>query len=96
MKTKFYAIGSTLLCLLMLQGCTSAPASPAPQIIYIGCPTVNPCQIPASDPKNNGDLSADIRRLEHALIACALQVETIKDCQDKLDAQTQEPASGIN
>ncbi|EGQ5293078.1 TPA: phage lysis protein [Enterobacter cloacae subsp. cloacae] len=54
------------------------------------------CPMPASEPVTNGDLSADIRRLEHALIACALQVETIKDCQDKLDAQTQEPASGIN
>lgn len=52
--------------------------------------------MPASEPVTNGDLSADIRRLEHALIACALQVETIKDCQDKFDAQTQKPASGIN
>lgn len=52
--------------------------------------------MPGSEPITNGDLSADIRRLEHTLIACALQVETIKDCQDKLDAQTQQPASGIN
>lgn len=52
--------------------------------------------MPGSEPATNGDLSADIRRLEYALIACALQVETIKDCQDKLDAQTQEPAPGIN
>lgn len=52
--------------------------------------------MPGSEPITNGDLSADIRRLEHALIACALQVETIKDCQDKLDAQTLQPASGIN
>lgn len=52
--------------------------------------------MPGSEPATNGDLSADIRRLEYALIACALQVETIKDYQDKLDAQTQEPASGIN
>jgi hypothetical protein len=52
--------------------------------------------MPASEPATNGDLSADIRRLEHALTACALQVETIKDCQDTRDAQTQEPASGLN
>lgn len=52
--------------------------------------------MPGSEPATNGDLSADISRLEYALVACALQVETIKDCQDKLDAQTQEPASGIN
>ena len=34
--------------------------------------------MPGSEPATNGDLSADIRRLEYALIACALQVETIK------------------
>ncbi len=88
MKTKCYAIGSTLLCLLMLQGCTSAPASPAPQIIYIGCPTVNPCQIPASSPVNNGDLSADIRQLENALAACAVQVDAIKTCQEQYHVKT--------
>lgn len=48
--------------------------------------------MPGSDPKTNGDLSADIRQLETALESCALQVETIKDCQDKTDAQTEEPA----
>jgi len=48
--------------------------------------------MPGSDPKTNGDLSADIRQLETALESCALQVETIKDCQDKTDVQTEEPA----
>ncbi len=52
--------------------------------------------MPASNPTTNGDLSADIRRLEYALTACALQIETLKDCQEKIDAQTQEPASGLN
>lgn len=88
MKTKFYVIGSTLLCLLMLQGCTSAPASPAPQIIYVGCQAVNPCQIPASSPKNNGDLSADIRQLENALAVCAVQVDAIKTCQEQHHVKT--------
>lgn len=88
MKTKLYAIGSTLLCLLTLQGCTSAPASPVPPIIYVGCPTVNPCQIPASRPKNNGDLSADIRQLENALAVCAVQVDTLKNCQEQHHVKT--------
>ncbi|EHM50636.1 hypothetical protein C7387_2340 [Yokenella regensburgei] len=48
--------------------------------------------MPESDPKTNGDLSADIRRLESGLTACALQVKTIKDCQDELDAETEKPA----
>jgi len=52
--------------------------------------------MPGSDPKTNGDLSADIRRLEGALTDCALQVETIKHCQDKLDAETQKPAQSAD
>ena len=48
--------------------------------------------MPGSDPATNGDLSADIRRLEHALAACALQVETVKDCQDKLNEESTQPA----
>ncbi|MGF6270203.1 hypothetical protein ABIE17_002729 [Lelliottia nimipressuralis] len=39
--------------------------------------------MPGSEPMTNGDLSADIRRLEQALITCALQIETIKECQGK-------------
>lgn len=52
--------------------------------------------MPESDPVTNGDLSADIRRLEHALAACALQVETVKDCQDKIDEKSSQPAQGVN
>lgn len=88
MKISNYGTGLTLLCLLTLPGCTSAPASPAPRIIYVGCPKVSPCQIPASRPVTNGDLSADIRQLENALAACAVQVETIKHCQEQHDDKT--------
>ncbi|RYM82374.1 phage lysis protein [Serratia liquefaciens] len=49
---------------------------------------MNPCQIPASHPKNNGDLSADIRQLENALAACAVQVDAIKTCQEKHHVKT--------
>lgn len=52
--------------------------------------------MPGSEPAINGDLSADIRRLEHALTACALQVETVKDCQDKLDEESSQPARSLN
>lgn len=51
--------------------------------------------MPGSDPKTNGDLSADIR-LEGALIACALQVKTVKHCQDELDAEAQKPAQSAD
>ncbi|MNB71245.1 hypothetical protein D3C81_185780 [compost metagenome] len=52
--------------------------------------------MPESEPVTNGDLSADIRRLEQALTACALQIETIKECQDKHYVQTEKPASGVD
>ncbi|NQF23381.1 holin [Enterobacter hormaechei] len=81
---------------MLSAGCAPAPPAPPQHIVYNPGPKGSSCPMPESQPATNGDLSADIRRLEYALIACALQVETIKDCQDKLDAQTQEPASGIN
>ncbi|RRO01867.1 phage lysis protein [Pectobacterium aquaticum] len=37
-------------------------------------------------------MSADNRQLESALVSCALQVETIKHCQEKHHAETQQPA----
>lgn len=52
--------------------------------------------MPESEPATNGDLSADIRRLEYVLTACALQVETVKDCQDKLDEESSQPARSVN
>ncbi|EJU7422553.1 TPA: phage lysis protein [Salmonella enterica subsp. enterica serovar Mississippi] len=52
--------------------------------------------MPGSDPKTNGDLSANIRRLEGALTACALQVKTVKHCQDELDAKAQKPAQSAD
>ena len=52
--------------------------------------------MPGSEPLTNGDLSADIRTLEHALAACALKVETIKNCQDRIDAENEKPAQGAH
>ncbi|ENJ3284725.1 phage lysis protein [Escherichia coli] len=54
------------------------------------------CPMPGSEPVTNGDLSADIRRLEGALTACALKVETVKNCQDKIDEESSQPAPGVN
>lgn len=96
MKMKPFAAGITLLCLMLCVGCTPAPPAPAPVIVVNGCPRVSLCPMPESDPKTNGDLSADIRRLEGALTACALQVKTVKHCQDELDAEAQKPAQGVD
>ena len=96
MKTKIFAAGTALTCLMLCAGCTSAPPVPTPVIVYNACPRVSLCPMPGSDPTTNGDLSADIRRLEGALTACALQVKTIKHCQDELDAEAQKPAQSAD
>jgi hypothetical protein len=95
MKMKPYAAGIALSCLMLCAGCTPA-----------GCASAGHClqRLPEGEllpdagkrPGTNGDLSADIRRLEHALAACALQVETVKDCQDKLDEESTQPARSAN
>ncbi|EQB2041232.1 TPA: Rz1-like lysis system protein LysC [Yersinia enterocolitica] len=82
--------------MLTLSGCTSAPRSPAPTIIYVGCPTVNSCSLPSSSPAVNGDLSADIRQLETALVACGLQVEAVKQCQEQHHVKTQAATPSLN
>ncbi|MEH0832328.1 Rz1-like lysis system protein LysC [Pectobacterium cacticida] len=76
----------------MLSGCTAAPPLTTPTIIYVGCPQVTSCPIPGSSPETNGDLGADNRQLENALVSCALQVETIKHCQEQHHAETQQLA----
>ncbi|EOY5722169.1 Rz1-like lysis system protein LysC [Enterobacter kobei] len=81
---------------MLCAGCTPAPVAPPPVIVYSACPKVSYCPMPESDPVVNGDLSVDVRRLEHALAACALQIETVKDCQDKLDEENNQPAQGVN
>lgn len=89
MRTRLFATGIALSYLMLCAGCTSAPPAPPPLIVYNSCPQVSLCPMPASTPQTNGDLSADIRQLEHALVQCALQVETLKHCQDEINAKTQ-------
>ncbi|WP_244212723.1 Rz1-like lysis system protein LysC [Rahnella woolbedingensis] len=78
---------------MILAGCTSAPPSAPPAIIYIGCPPVSSCPIPASNPTTNEDLSADILHLESALMDCGLQIEAIKKCQEAQHAKTTSAAT---
>ncbi|WP_235937459.1 Rz1-like lysis system protein LysC [Rahnella contaminans] len=81
---------------MALAGCTNAPPLPAPQIIYVGCPAVTSCPIPASSPATNGDLSSDVRNLEAALVACGLQVEAVKQCQEEHRVKTRSTAKSLN
>lgn len=80
--------GLTAVCLLISAGCTSVPPSAPPAIIYVGCPAVSSCPIPASKPATNEDLSTDILQLESALMDCGLQIEAIKKCQEAQHAKT--------
>ncbi|MBZ2215018.1 Rz1-like lysis system protein LysC, partial [Escherichia coli] len=61
MKTRIFAAGTVLTCLMLCAGCTSAPPAPTPVIVHNDCPKVSLCPMPGSDPQKNGDLSADIR-----------------------------------
>ncbi|ATG01738.1 MULTISPECIES: Rz1-like lysis system protein LysC [Lelliottia] len=81
---------------MLCAGCTPERPAPPPVIVYNNCPKVSLCPMPGSEPTINGDLSADIRRLENALAACALKVETTKDCQDKIDAENEKSAQGTH
>lgn len=92
MKMKRFAAGIALICLMLCAGCTPVKPVPVPVIVYNGCPKLSLCPMPGSDPQTNGDLSADIRSLERALERCALQVETVKQCQEDLDAKARQPA----
>ena len=96
MKMMRFAAGLAMIYLMLCAGCTSAPPAPTPVIVANACPKVSPCPMPGSDPLTNGDLSADIRQLENALKSCAIQVDTVKQCQDEIDAKAQQSAKSLN
>lgn len=97
MKMTRFASGIALIYLMLCAGCTSAPPvpTPPPVIVYNACPKVS---LPDAGkrPVTNGDLSADIRQLESALQRCAIQVDTVKQCQDEIDAKAQQSAKSLN
>ena len=55
MKTKIFAAGTVLSCLMLCAGCTSAPPALTPVIVHNACPKVSLCPMPGSDPQTNGD-----------------------------------------
>ncbi|WP_371341472.1 Rz1-like lysis system protein LysC [Klebsiella quasipneumoniae] len=77
---------------MLCAGCSSAPPVPMPPPVIV----YNACPMPGSEPLTNGDLSADIRQLENALKSCAIQVDTVKQCQDEIDAKAQQSAKSLN
>ncbi|WP_312632001.1 Rz1-like lysis system protein LysC [Pantoea piersonii] len=94
MPVKRYANGLLPLCLMILSGCTAVPPSTTPAIIWAGCPRVNSCPLPGNNLQTQGDLAADNRQLEAALVSCGLQIEIIKECQEQQDAETSTATRG--
>ncbi|MGL5815335.1 MAG: Rz1-like lysis system protein LysC [Aeromonas sp.] len=74
----------------MLSGCSSAPPSPAPQIIRLTCQSLTPCQLPPASPANNGDLLDQLTQTEAAWASCAAQVNILITCQQRQKQQGSE------
>ncbi|MPS80910.1 MAG: hypothetical protein E2591_22830 [Achromobacter sp.] len=90
MKIRRFAAGLILCCLILLQGCVSAPPSPAPRLTLNTCAPVTPCSLPAAGPRSHGDLALLIERVEAAWAICAAKVDSIIKCQSETDhAQSQ-------
>ena len=83
MKTRIYAAGLILLCLLTLSGCGTARPSPEVQLTVSGCPKVTQCRLDRSAPRSNGDLNQVLDETEAAWAACADKVDTIIACQER-------------
>ncbi|MFQ2662748.1 Rz1-like lysis system protein LysC [Aeromonas caviae] len=71
-----------------MSGCSSAPPSPARQIISLTCPAPTPCQLPPAGPANNGDLLDMLTATESAWATCAARVDAVILCTRRLHAQT--------
>ena len=82
-KTRIYAAGLTLLCLLTLSGCGTARPSPEVQLTVSGCPKVTQCRLDRSAPRSNGDLNQVLDETEAAWAVCADKVDTIIACQEQ-------------
>ncbi|MBT1752879.1 Rz1-like lysis system protein LysC [Enterobacter hormaechei subsp. xiangfangensis] len=87
MRTKIYAAGLTLLCLLTLSGCGGVRPSPEVQLTVNGCPRVTPCSLNPSAPRTNGDLNVMLDETEAAWAVCADKVDTIVACQERNSEQ---------
>ncbi|MGL5345406.1 MAG: Rz1-like lysis system protein LysC [Plesiomonas sp.] len=68
---------------MTLSACSSAPPSPELQVIVRTCPAVTRCQLPAANPKTNGELRDDGDAIIAAWAACAAKIDMIVDCQEK-------------
>ncbi|WOD13181.1 Rz1-like lysis system protein LysC [Pseudomonas sp. NyZ704] len=86
-----FASGLMLSCLLLLAGCVTAPPSPAPQPIKLGCPAVTPCTLSATQPQSNGKLLNDTDVIEADWASCAAQVDMVYQYQEQQHVQTQQP-----
>lgn len=92
MRTRIYATGLILLCLLTLSGCGNVRHSPEVQLTVSGCPRVTPCRLGQAAPRTNGGLNALLDETEAAWAVCADKVDMIIACQERNSEQTTIPA----
>ena len=81
------SVGLTLCCLMALLACGCAQPLPEQRLITNGCPKVTRCELPATSPLTNRDLSANADDIDLAWAVCAAKVDTIVDCQSAIDSQ---------
>ncbi|WP_241602745.1 Rz1-like lysis system protein LysC [Rosenbergiella nectarea] len=72
---------------MMLSACSRDRHSPEVKITVNGCPTITRCQLPKSDPKDNGQLWVTLDETEAAWASCADKVDMIVTCQEKISEQ---------
>ncbi|MGL5528147.1 Rz1-like lysis system protein LysC [Plesiomonas shigelloides] len=66
-----------ITCLMLSAACTPVRPSLGPENINAGCLVPTPCQLPAANPKSNGDLESDKRAVEAAWALCAAKVDAV-------------------
>ncbi|MFJ2987745.1 Rz1-like lysis system protein LysC [Collimonas sp. NPDC087041] len=83
--------GLILLCLTLLSSCGTAPPQRAPTLLVNACPAVTRCSRQAATLTTNGSMLLALERAKAALTMCAAKVDTVVDCQEKIDVQAEKP-----
>ncbi|MFJ2988330.1 Rz1-like lysis system protein LysC [Collimonas sp. NPDC087041] len=83
--------GLILLCLTLLSSCGTAPPQPAPRLLVKACPAVTRCSLQAATLTTNGSLLLALERAKAAWATCAAKVDTVVNCQESVDVQTEKP-----
>ena len=90
MKTKLLLIGPTLLCLVMLFGCSTTPLlppKPEPILLKASPEHLTPTPIPNVEYQKNGTMADSLAKLLEAIGSCNADKESIRLEQDRLSRE---------